>query len=175
MRIAGTFDRRGQDVLVAQLVELFSDDKRAPKVVDRRTEPSHGYRAVHVIVFVRSLPVEIQIRTQLQHEWADLFEKLADHIGRRVRYGEPPDHWMSKSERQDLSEDRRRKYDIMYGIRSDVIDLAQLTAEMVEAYERAEVLSPQHPAIPAARARVDAALSNLTWMLQRLASIDLPR
>ena len=72
MRIVGSFGRSGQDALVAQLVELFSDGDRAPRVVDRQREPSHGYRAVHLIVVVRSLPVEIQVRTELQHEWAEL-------------------------------------------------------------------------------------------------------
>jgi len=99
MRIVGKFDRRGQDALVAQLVELFANGARPPKVVDRRERPSQWYRAVHVIVLVRSRPVEIQVRTALQHEWADLFEKIADKIGRNVRYGEPPEHWLSEPER----------------------------------------------------------------------------
>jgi ppGpp synthetase/RelA/SpoT-type nucleotidyltranferase len=49
-----------------------------------------GYAAVHVIVFPEGTPIEIQIRTAWQHEWAELFEKLADLVGRGIRYGEPP-------------------------------------------------------------------------------------
>jgi ppGpp synthetase/RelA/SpoT-type nucleotidyltranferase len=45
MRIVGDFDRRGQDVVVDDLVRVFSDAERAPKVIDRRTKPMHGYRA----------------------------------------------------------------------------------------------------------------------------------
>lgn len=59
-------------------------------VKDRRERPSHGYRAVHVVVVHRDLRVEIQIRTVLQDVWAQLMEKLADSWGRRIRYGEPP-------------------------------------------------------------------------------------
>jgi hypothetical protein len=40
-------------------------------------------------VFPDGFPVEIQVRTRLQHEWAELFEKLADQLGRGIRYGEP--------------------------------------------------------------------------------------
>lgn len=34
-------------------------------------------------------PVEIQLRTARQHQWAELFEKLADKWGRAIRYGGP--------------------------------------------------------------------------------------
>jgi len=71
MRIVGEFDRRGQDELVEGIVALFGDGNRAPKVVDRRAEPMHWYRAVHVIVFPEGAPVEIQVRTGWQHEWAE--------------------------------------------------------------------------------------------------------
>jgi ppGpp synthetase/RelA/SpoT-type nucleotidyltranferase len=37
-------------------------------VIDRRAEPMHGYRAVHVIVFPDGAPIEIQVRTAWQHE-----------------------------------------------------------------------------------------------------------
>src|SRR6478736_3180945 len=93
MRIVGDFDRRGQDELIEQIVTLFADGDRPPKVVDRRAKPMHGYRAVHVIVFPEGSPIEIQVRTQWQHEWAEFFEKLADLVGRGIRYGEPPTPW----------------------------------------------------------------------------------
>jgi hypothetical protein len=90
MRIVGDFDRRGQDVVVADLVRVFSDEERPPKVIDRRAEPMHGYRAVHVIAFPGGAPLEIQVRTRWQHEWAEVFEKLADAAGRGIRYGAEP-------------------------------------------------------------------------------------
>jgi ppGpp synthetase/RelA/SpoT-type nucleotidyltranferase len=84
MRIVGTFDRRGQDEVVERVRALFADDPREPKVVDRRIEPMHGYAAVHLIVFPSGAPIEIQVRTAWQHEWAELFEKLADLVGRAL-------------------------------------------------------------------------------------------
>jgi len=58
---------------------------------DRRVSPSHGYRAVHVIVGVDGFPVEVQVRTKLQHGWAETMEKLADRLGRGIRYGWVPE------------------------------------------------------------------------------------
>jgi ppGpp synthetase/RelA/SpoT-type nucleotidyltranferase len=102
MRIVGGFDRGGQDVLVAGLADLFSGERRTPRVVDRRAEPVQGYRAVHVIVFPQGIPIEIQVRTRWQHEWAELVEKLADRVGRGIRYGEPPKRLFSQAEFDEL-------------------------------------------------------------------------
>lgn len=92
--IAGTRiiceDRDEQDDIVAAIVEAFADGARPPKVRDRRDDPSHGYRAVHVIVTVDDLPVEIQVRTERQDRWAQIVESLGDRWGRGIRYGEPP-------------------------------------------------------------------------------------
>jgi ppGpp synthetase/RelA/SpoT-type nucleotidyltranferase len=57
------------------------------KSVDRRRRPSHGYRAVHLIVTVNGKPVEIQVRTLYQHLWAELSESAADRHGNQVKYG----------------------------------------------------------------------------------------
>lgn len=62
---------------------LFPD----ASVVDRRVKPSHGYRAVHVIVKITGKPVEIQIRSRLQHLWAEFCEKNADVIDPSIKYG----------------------------------------------------------------------------------------
>jgi putative GTP pyrophosphokinase len=55
--------------------------------IDRRLAPSHGYRAVHIIVRGLRVPVEIQLRTLLQHSCAEFSEKLADRYGSDVKYG----------------------------------------------------------------------------------------
>jgi GTP pyrophosphokinase len=55
--------------------------------VDRRQNPSYGYRAVHAIVRYDGKVIEIQIRTQLQHGWAELSEKLADVEDPSIKYG----------------------------------------------------------------------------------------
>lgn len=92
--IAGTrllcADRDEQDEILAAVRACFADGGRPPKVKDRRAEPSHGYRAVHVVVTVQDLPVEIQIRTESQDRWAQIVESLGDRWGRQIRYGEPP-------------------------------------------------------------------------------------
>jgi ppGpp synthetase/RelA/SpoT-type nucleotidyltranferase len=60
-------------------------------VVDRRAKPSHGYRAVHIIVSVAAKLVEIQVRTFMQHVWAETSEKLSDTIDPGLKYGEGPE------------------------------------------------------------------------------------
>lgn len=46
---------------------------------------------MHVVAFVGRLPVEIQIRTDLQHRWAEIIERLGDQWGRGMRYGTGPE------------------------------------------------------------------------------------
>lgn len=72
-----------QNETVISLQKLF---QRAT-VVDRRKNPSHGYRAVHLIVRHERKPVEIQVRTSLQHLWAELSEKIADVFDPLMKYG----------------------------------------------------------------------------------------
>lgn len=57
---------------------------------DRRTNPSFGYRALHLIVTLNDRPVEIQVRTELQHDWAQLSERLADVFSSDLKYGGGP-------------------------------------------------------------------------------------
>ncbi len=78
---------RQQDLVVADLARLFPDHS----IVDRRKTPSHGYRAVHFIVRHQDKAVEIQIRTEPQHAWAEYAEKLADTIDPALKYGGGPE------------------------------------------------------------------------------------
>jgi putative GTP pyrophosphokinase len=79
-------DRFEQDRVTIKLTMRYPD----AETQDRRIKPSHGYRAVHVIVTVEGKPVEIQVRTELQHHWALVTEKLSDIIDRRIKYGGGP-------------------------------------------------------------------------------------
>lgn len=88
-RIVANGGRLGQDDVVTRLVDALGGTAECT-VKDRRADPSHGYRAVHVIADVKGTLVEIQVRTQLQDQWANLMEKFADTFGRQVRYGAPP-------------------------------------------------------------------------------------
>jgi hypothetical protein len=71
-------------------------------VADRRKTPSHGYRAVHFVVRLDGIPVEVQVRTELEHSWAQLSEKLADMVGPAVKYGGGPE--LLRSTLLDLSD-----------------------------------------------------------------------
>ncbi len=87
-RIVVRGGRVAQDRAFEKIVELFeAPGLRPPHVIDRRDDPRQGYRAVHVIVYPQATPVEIQVRTELQDIWAQIFERFADQWGRAVRYG----------------------------------------------------------------------------------------
>jgi ppGpp synthetase/RelA/SpoT-type nucleotidyltranferase len=75
-----------QDHVVALVIGAFQSHKS----VDRREKPSHGYRAVHVVVQEDGKSVEIQIRTELQHLWASISEEAASTIDQSIKYGGGP-------------------------------------------------------------------------------------
>lgn len=72
-----------QERVVASLRALFSE----ASIVGRRANPSHGYRAVHIIARISGKLIEIQVRSPLQHLWAELSEKFSDIIDPSVKYG----------------------------------------------------------------------------------------
>ena len=90
-----------QDNAVSRVAADF-ESSREPRITDRRSAPSAGYRAVHVIVYVHDLPVEIQVRTELQNAWAQLFERIADSYGRDIRYGGEPEEVTDSMPAADL-------------------------------------------------------------------------
>jgi putative GTP pyrophosphokinase len=71
-------------------VELIAAAFENVVIQDRRTKPSHGYRAVHVIIRDEGKSIELQIRTLLQQVWAELSEKLADVSDPSIKYGGGP-------------------------------------------------------------------------------------
>jgi putative GTP pyrophosphokinase len=72
-----------QDSAVKSLCSLFPNTN----VMDRRLNPSHGYRAVHVITRIAEKLVEIQVRTELQHLWAEVSERCSDVYNPGLKYG----------------------------------------------------------------------------------------
>jgi len=86
VRIVQGMDLLDQDAVIADITREFL----ASKVVDRRAKPMHGYRAAHVVVKVGRCWIEIQVRTQSQHLWAEVVERLGDRWGRNIRYGGIP-------------------------------------------------------------------------------------
>jgi putative GTP pyrophosphokinase len=99
-----------QDEVTAQLVRAFPESRLA----DRREIPSHGYRAVHVVVQYGGKTVEVQIRTVLEHSWAELSEKLADVVDPSVKYGGGPEivrTLLAKTSRNiGVTEDLERRF-----------------------------------------------------------------
>lgn len=71
-----------QDRIIGELKAKFPEHE----VFDRRERPSHGYRAVHLVACISGMPIEIQVRTSVQHAWAELSEKLSD-LDPTVKYG----------------------------------------------------------------------------------------
>ena len=75
----------------AQVVASLESNIPGASVVDRKENPSYGYRAVHVIARISEKLIEIQVRSSLQHIWAELSEKHADVIDPDIKYGGGPE------------------------------------------------------------------------------------
>lgn len=73
-----------------EAIQLITNALPTTHVIDRRTKPTHGYRAVHIVAAAQAKPIEIQIRTTEQHLWAELSEKLADVVDPNIKYGKGP-------------------------------------------------------------------------------------
>lgn len=82
-----------------RVVALLNKAIPSVSVKDRRKFPSFGYRAVHLIVRTSGKLVEVQIRTKLQHGWAELSEKYSDKKDPTIKYGGGP-----KEIRENLDE-----------------------------------------------------------------------
>lgn len=76
-------DIAAQNSVVQSLTSLFENTT----ISDRREKPSNGYRAVHVIINAHGKLIEIQVRTELQHLWAELSEKCSDVVDPAIKYG----------------------------------------------------------------------------------------
>lgn len=76
-------DLTEQDSAVAQLRGVL----QVVSEIDRRENPSHGYRAVHLVVLQAGRRVEVQVRTRAQDRWAQFSEKLAERRGMDLKYG----------------------------------------------------------------------------------------
>jgi len=70
-----------------QVVERLKSTLSESVVVDRREQPSFGYRTVQIIATSRNKPIEVQVRTEFQHLWAQLSEKLSDVRDPAIKYG----------------------------------------------------------------------------------------
>jgi putative GTP pyrophosphokinase len=93
IRLSQIQDMAGCRVIVVDIaeqesvVESLQNIFEGSSVVDRRELPSNGYRAIHVIVKIGERMIEVQVRTLLQHLWAELSEKLSDIADPAIKYG----------------------------------------------------------------------------------------
>ena len=84
-----TLDEQDRLLPLACAALGVAEDER--KVIDRRASPVRGYRALHAEFPLEGIRVELQIRTLLQHQWAEVYERMGDRFGRLIRYDDPPE------------------------------------------------------------------------------------
>ncbi len=107
---------------------------------DYRSDSNNGYRAVHLTLKSGDgHAVELQIRTRIQHAWAQLTERAAASEGIEVKYGGGPNeiHVLLDSFSKMVRLTDLRNYELMAGvifedIVADQIDDAQL--QVVRSY-----------------------------------------
>jgi ppGpp synthetase/RelA/SpoT-type nucleotidyltranferase len=134
-------DRSEQDGVVTALTGLFTNNQ----IVDRRQKPSHGYRAVHVIVVLDKRAVEIQARTVLQQRWAELCEKASDLIDPAIKYGGGGDDLQElfAGASNSIAKLEEREY---LALRAQQ-KLAQLSEGPLTNNERADIISLQEKVV----------------------------
>jgi len=117
-------DIQEQNRIVESLQAIFP----RTTVIDRRVKPQHSYRAVHLVARI-GVPVEIQVRTLLQHKWAELSEKLADVLDSSIKYGGGPTYVRTLLEGQShlFAEIEDLEYNVST-LRADTASLAQENA-----------------------------------------------
>jgi len=93
-RLSQVQDISGCRVIVHALTDQDDVVRRARQwfpsieVDDKREKPTHGYRAIHLLISYAGKCIEVQVRTRLQHFWATISEKLSDTFGQGIKYGQ---------------------------------------------------------------------------------------
>ena len=85
-----------QDAVANAIAGPFNHEPEPPCLHDLRDDAHSGYRGVHLWLML-SGPVEVQIRTHLQGEWANMYEAAGDLFGREIRYREVPEESGAKA------------------------------------------------------------------------------
>ena len=76
---------------IERVKSRFAGDSVTRWIRDYIGQPkSDGYRAAHVVVQYHGRLIEVQLRTQLQHEWAYTVESMASRPGLDIKSGGGP-------------------------------------------------------------------------------------
>jgi len=82
-------DRAGADRMVERTMEQWSDDVYRHDDYVSAPQPS-GYRAHHIVVNRGARMIEIQVRTENQHTWAESVESSGRLICVELKWGDGP-------------------------------------------------------------------------------------
>lgn len=67
------------------------DKSRIVRIYDYLDSPKpSGYRGIHIVVQYDGFPIEVQLRTGLQHAWGVAIEQVGPRIGSDLKSGEGP-------------------------------------------------------------------------------------
>ncbi|RJP31715.1 MAG: hypothetical protein C4547_15050 [Phycisphaerales bacterium] len=126
-----------QERVVASLGAAFP----GASVIDRRDNPSYGYRAVHIIAEKSGKPIEIQVRSSLQHLWAELSEKSSDVLDPTIKYGGGTDSWRNFLTKSSESVAFYEKFEKEY---SETVASKEVADAAHEKFKKAVEELPEH-------------------------------
>ena len=138
-RLSTIDDIGGVRMVVPTLRELAAVESEMTgfSIVKRRDysiEAQGGYRAIHLIIEADPRHrIELQIRTQLQNQWANLSEKLFQKVDSEVKYGGGPDRLRTQLDR--LSEE----VSLLDALRSVHGEIEDLGLHLRQMYDLAAV------------------------------------
>ena len=147
-----------QNDVVESLAGLFN----MASVVDRRKQPSHGYRAVHVIVRSQERLVEIQVRTSLQHSWAELSEKLSDVVDPSIKYGG------GSSEDQELLKDYA---DLITGVENFEAELVSQRDRLSKLRSNRSLVEDQQNAVMLTQRKIEETEGEVLLLRKRMLTL----
>ena len=146
-----------------QVVASLLTDFPGASVIDRRGKPSYGYRAVHIIAEISGKPIEIQVRSSIQHLWAEVSEKSSDVLDPTIKYGGGNDSWRNFLTRSSVSVASYEEFEKEYSkavAAKDVADAAH------ETFKKAIAVQPEHP-VPGNEVQLRRELEESTRKMER--------
>lgn len=132
-----------QDAVVTAIVGLFGHNAE-DCVKDLRVGEHSGYRAVHIWLRLPTR-VEVQVRTHLQSAWANMYEALADVLGRDIRYGVLPSAEGPREAIKSLQDMSTSTITSVERMRNQELESDEQLAGLVAAYDKfPQTLKDEH-------------------------------